>query len=79
MFAGTAPAPGGAFGQAPFVDTEWGPRLGTAATWAGVRLEDAREVGWSRLLTATVEHVEVGDDADPLLHRRARWVRLQMP
>ena len=26
-FAGTAPAPGGLFRQADFVDTEWGPRL----------------------------------------------------
>ncbi len=26
-FAGTAPAPGGVFAQAEFVDTEWGPRL----------------------------------------------------
>ena len=75
-FAGTAPAPGGAFRQAPFVDTEWGPRLEHATTWAGVRLESAVDVGWSRLLTCVVEHVEIGDEPDPLLHRRGRWVRL---
>jgi flavin reductase (DIM6/NTAB) family NADH-FMN oxidoreductase RutF len=74
-FAGTAPAPGGAFRRAAFVDTEWGPRLEQATTWAGVRLEGANDVGWSRLLTCTVEHVEVGDDAAPLVHRRGRWVR----
>ena len=74
-FAGTAPAPGGVFRQAEFVDTEWGPRLASSATtWAGVRLERASEVGWSRLLTCMVEHVEVGDDADPLGHRRGRYV-----
>ncbi len=39
MFAGTAPAPGGTFRQAEFVPTPWGPRLATARTWAGVRLE----------------------------------------
>jgi flavin reductase (DIM6/NTAB) family NADH-FMN oxidoreductase RutF len=74
-FAGTAPAPGGAFRQAAFADTEWGPRLERATTWAGVRLEEATDVGWSRLLTCTVDHVEVGDEADPLMHRRGRWLR----
>ena len=74
MFAGTAPAPGGAFRQAAFVDTDWGPRLTAAETWAGVRLEDARVVGWSLLLTCVVEHVEIGNDDQPLLHRRGRWV-----
>jgi len=75
-FAGTAPAPGGVFRQAAFVDTAWGPRLEHADTWAGVRLESAVDVGWSRLLTGTVEHVAVGADADPLAHRRGRWVRV---
>jgi flavin reductase (DIM6/NTAB) family NADH-FMN oxidoreductase RutF len=75
-FAGTAPAPGGVFRQSAFVDTDWGPRLEHAATWAGVRLEETAEVGWSRLLTCVVEHLEVGDETDPLLHRRGRWVRL---
>jgi flavin reductase (DIM6/NTAB) family NADH-FMN oxidoreductase RutF len=76
-FAGTAPAPGGVFRQASFVDTDWGPRLEHATTWAGVRLESAADVGWSRLLTSTVEHVEIGDDTDPLGHRRGRFVRLR--
>jgi flavin reductase (DIM6/NTAB) family NADH-FMN oxidoreductase RutF len=74
-FAGTAPAPGGVFRQASFVDTDWGPRLERATTWAGVRLEDARDVGWSRLLTCEVEHVVTGEDLDPLVHRRGRWSR----
>jgi flavin reductase (DIM6/NTAB) family NADH-FMN oxidoreductase RutF len=75
-FAGTAPAPGGVFRQAAFVDTDWGPRLEHATTWAGVRLEQTTEVGWSRLLTCAVEHLEIGEESDPLLHRRGRWVRL---
>ena len=76
-FAGTAPAPGGVFRQASFVETDWGPRLERAATWAGVRLESAADVGWSRLVTCTVEHVEVGEDDDPLGHRRGRFARLR--
>lgn len=75
-FAGTAPAPGGVFRQALFVDTDWGPRLEHASTWAGVRVEETAEVGWSRLLTCVVDHLEVGEEADPLLHRRGRWLRL---
>jgi flavin reductase (DIM6/NTAB) family NADH-FMN oxidoreductase RutF len=75
-FAGTAPAPGGVFRQAAFVDTDWGPRLEHTSTWAGVRVEETAEVGWSRLLTCVVEHLEVGEETDPLLHRRGRWLRL---
>jgi flavin reductase (DIM6/NTAB) family NADH-FMN oxidoreductase RutF len=75
VFAGTAPAPGGMFRQADFVATEWGPRLASATTWAGVRRESAQEVGWSTLVTTVVEHVEIGDDADQLHHHRGRYSR----
>ncbi|GEB13164.1 flavin reductase [Pimelobacter simplex] len=77
-FAGTAPAPGGPFRQAAFVATPYGPRLGSAATWAGVRLAGEREVGWSVEVAAVLEHVELGPDEagdDPLLHRRGRFHR----
>jgi len=76
MFAGTAPAPGGMFGQAEGESTEWGPRLSSASTWAGVRLESQQEVGWSTLVTTVVEHVELGEgDDEPLRHRRGRYER----
>jgi flavin reductase (DIM6/NTAB) family NADH-FMN oxidoreductase RutF len=78
-FAGVAPAPGGVFRQASFVDTQWGPRLERATTWAGVTLEDARDLGWSRLLTCVMDHVEIGEDLDPLVHRRGRWSRGGVP
>jgi flavin reductase (DIM6/NTAB) family NADH-FMN oxidoreductase RutF len=78
-FAGTAPAPGGLFRQSEFVDTDWGPRLASATTWAGVRLETSAEVGWSLLVTCVVEHVVVGADTDPLGHRRGRFTRLRPP
>ncbi|MDN4163471.1 flavin reductase family protein [Nocardioides abyssi] len=76
MFAGTAPAPGGMFRQAAFVDTAYGPRLAAATTWAGVELEDEREVGWSTLVTCRLAEAEAGEDVDPLGHRRGRWLRL---
>ncbi|WP_435769341.1 flavin reductase family protein [Nocardioides sp. SYSU DS0651] len=72
-FAGTAPAPGGPFRQAEFETTQWGPRLSSAGTWAGARLAAEREVGWSVEVSAVLEHVEVGEDTQPLLHRRGRF------
>lgn len=75
MFAGTAPAPGGPFAQARFEDTDWGPRLADAPTWAGVRVLDTRETGWSLEVRAQIEHVTIGDEGAPLEHRRGRYVR----
>ncbi|QBR94214.1 flavin reductase family protein [Nocardioides euryhalodurans] len=74
-FAGTAPAPGGPFRTAAFEETAYGPRLVDADTWALVSLEEVGDVGWSRLVTCTLDEVAVGDDPEPLVHRRGRWVR----
>lgn len=76
VFGGNAPAPGGAFRQAAFSDTEWGPVPTGAVTWAGVRLESAAEVGWSQLVTCVVEHVVTGEGGAPLVHHRGRYPRL---
>lgn len=73
-FAGTAPAPGGPFRLAEFVETAWGPRLEGATTWAGVTVESSVTVGWSTLLTCVVDDVTIGADAPPLVHRRGRYV-----
>lgn len=75
-FAGLAPAPGGPFTTGSWVDTDWGPRLESATTWAGVRVTGhQREIGWSLLLDAVIEHIEVGAEREPLVHRRGRYVR----
>ena len=76
MFAGTAPAPGGPFRQAEFLETAYGPRLASATTWAGVELLEETPVGWSVLVTCRLAEAEAGDDQDPLGHRRGRWLRL---
>jgi flavin reductase (DIM6/NTAB) family NADH-FMN oxidoreductase RutF len=73
-FAGTAPAPGGPFRQAAFTTSPWGPRLASATTWAGVRLESSTPVGWSTLVTCVVDEVTVGE-GDALIHRRGRYQR----
>ncbi|GAA5028128.1 hypothetical protein GCM10023258_23410 [Terrabacter aeriphilus] len=77
VFAGVMPAPGGPFRLGTWEQTEWGPRLSSAPTWLGVRLDPAatHEVGWSVLVEAVVEHVAVGTDESPLVHRRGRYQR----
>jgi flavin reductase (DIM6/NTAB) family NADH-FMN oxidoreductase RutF len=76
-FAGIAPAPGGAFRLGEWAQTEWGPRLVGASAWAGIRLVDAdpREVGWSLLVEAVIEHIEITEEHQPLVHRRGRYLR----
>jgi flavin reductase (DIM6/NTAB) family NADH-FMN oxidoreductase RutF len=75
-FGGVAPAPGGPFRQGQWEDTAWGPVLQDAGAWLGMRLEgEPAEVGWSLLLDGVVEHVEVGEETEPLVHRRGRYER----
>jgi flavin reductase (DIM6/NTAB) family NADH-FMN oxidoreductase RutF len=76
-FAGQFPAPGGPFRLAEWTPTRWGPRLSTAPTWAGVRLaeEPPVDVGWAQLVDCLVEHVEIGVETAPLVHRRGRYHR----
>lgn len=80
VFAGVRPAPGGAFrstGPDAWEQTPWGPRLVSASTWSGIRLDPSarRDVGWSVLVEATIEHTEIGEDDEPLVHRRGRYQR----
>jgi flavin reductase (DIM6/NTAB) family NADH-FMN oxidoreductase RutF len=62
-FAGVAPAPGGPFTLGRWRDTDWGPVLDDAAGWLGVRLRSVPDrAGWSLLVRATVDHVELGSE-----------------
>lgn len=72
-FAGRLPAPGGPFALAEWEQTQWGPRLMGAASWAGVRLvQDPQPVGWSELVCCGIEEVQLGDG--PLLtYHRGRY------
>lgn len=78
-FAGVAPAPGGPFRMADWEQTDWGPRLVSASTWAGLVMhESPTQVGWSLLVNAVVGHLELGDPGgatEPLVHRRGRYQR----
>ena len=74
-FAGQLPAPGGAFTLGDFEQTDAGPRLRSALSWATVSLASTQSIGWSDLVVATLEEVHVGDDGSPLEHRRGRYAR----
>ncbi len=74
-FAGQLPAPGGPFTTGEFAQTEHGPRLVSALSWASVEVESILEAGWSALVTAVIVEVTVGEDHHPLEHRRGRYLR----
>jgi flavin reductase (DIM6/NTAB) family NADH-FMN oxidoreductase RutF len=74
-FAGQLPAPGGPFTMGQWEQTDHGPRLVSAPTWATVEVDSFEPVGWSDLVIARVDHVVVGDDDSPLEHRRGRYLR----
>jgi flavin reductase (DIM6/NTAB) family NADH-FMN oxidoreductase RutF len=67
------PAPGGLFATGRWHQTPYGPVAEQARTWAGCRLDDSRAYGWSRLVEATVESVQLDGAAVPLLHHRGRY------
>jgi flavin reductase (DIM6/NTAB) family NADH-FMN oxidoreductase RutF len=74
-FAGQVPAPGGPFRMGEWEQTDHGPRLLSAPTWATVELESSQSVGWSDLVVARVVDVVLGDQDEPLVHRRGRYKR----
>ena len=74
-FAGQFPAPGGAFRMGEWEQTSHGPRLTSVTSWATVDLESMESVGWSTLVVARIGDVVIGEDGEPLQHRRGRYLR----
>jgi flavin reductase (DIM6/NTAB) family NADH-FMN oxidoreductase RutF len=72
-FAGQLPSPGGPFRMGEWEQTDHGPRLTSASSWATVELESAEAVGWSDLLVARLVEVTLGEESRPLEHRRGRY------
>ncbi len=75
-FAGTAPAPGGPFRTATWEQTSHGPAL-PGRTRALVRLDSVRAEGWSSVVTATVDEIDLAEVDDGLEHRRGRYHRAE--
>lgn len=69
VFAGLAPAPGGAFRLGAWTESPWGPVLQGAVGWVGARLLEPRgaHAGWGLLLRARVEHVALDAADAPVL------------
>jgi flavin reductase (DIM6/NTAB) family NADH-FMN oxidoreductase RutF len=74
-FAGQLPSPGGPFRMGEWEETDHGPRLATASSWASVELESTQALGWSDLVVTQIVGVELGEDVEPLVHRRGRYRR----
>lgn len=73
-FAGLLPAPGGLFRQGTWVPRAAGALLpGHLDTWFECRLDGSRPLGWALLVEATIERVELGGAAEPLVSFRGRY------
>src|SRR5204862_6537997 len=75
--AGLLPAPGGLFAAGDWRDAGYGPLPADAGTWAGCRLASARPFGWSLLVEATIERIELGGADEPLVHYRGQYRELR--
>jgi flavin reductase (DIM6/NTAB) family NADH-FMN oxidoreductase RutF len=71
-FGGVSPAPGGAFTLGTWTDGSHGPVLADRPR-ALVRVESTTVVGWSVLVTATIDEIVMADERRPLEHRRGRY------
>ncbi|MFL6155340.1 MAG: flavin reductase family protein [Marmoricola sp.] len=78
MFGGVAPAPGGPFRSGEWEQTSHGPAL-VGRSRALVSFDRAEDVGWSRLVVATIEEIVLVADGDALEHRRGRYRRIADP
>jgi flavin reductase (DIM6/NTAB) family NADH-FMN oxidoreductase RutF len=74
-FAGLMPAPGGLFATGEWERTDFGP-VPRGRGWVGCRLVGAEPKGWSLLVEAVIERIELDDTgAEPLIHERGRYRR----
>jgi flavin reductase (DIM6/NTAB) family NADH-FMN oxidoreductase RutF len=71
-FGGVAPAPGGPFTLGTWTQTSHGPALEDRSR-ALVAVESMQEVGWSVLVTATIEEITMAEDRHALEHRRGHY------
>lgn len=72
-FAGLRPSPGGMFTGLGITQTDWGPVIEDLPNRAYCSLETRGETGFSGIMTATIDRVEVGDLTDPLTYFRGSY------
>jgi flavin reductase (DIM6/NTAB) family NADH-FMN oxidoreductase RutF len=77
VFAGLRPSPGGQFATVQTTTSDWGPVLDDLPNRAFCTMISQEEVGWSGLMVARIDTVELSDLADPLVHFRGGYHRLR--
>lgn len=73
IFAERQPSPGGLFAGVAFEDGAWGPVLTDVATRAFCSAATATVAGYSRLVSADIDHVEASALDDPLIYFRGNY------
>jgi flavin reductase (DIM6/NTAB) family NADH-FMN oxidoreductase RutF len=73
VFAGLRPSPGGIFTDLSVTDSEWGPVIDDLPDRAYCSLSSRLEVGFSGVVTARIDHVEVADLTNPLAYFRGQY------
>ena len=76
VFASLRPTPGGAFSGLEWEESDWGPVLAAVPDRAYCRLVRTEELGYTGLVVGSVDHVELADLEDPLIHFRGGYHRL---
>lgn len=76
VFAGIRPSPGGMFAGLDVSDSDWGPVIASLRDRAYCRVQTMDETGWSGVVTAAIERVEIADLDDPLVYFRGGYRRL---
>lgn len=77
VFARLRPSPGGVFAGLDVSSSDWGPVLSVITDRAFCTVESRREVGYTGLVTARIDRIEVGDLTDPLIYFRGAYHGLQ--
>ncbi|MGB9357015.1 MAG: flavin reductase family protein [Acidimicrobiia bacterium] len=76
VFAGRRPSPGGPFVGVATTDSEWGPVIEGIADRAFCSGVSVVEHGYSLLVSASIDKVEIADLTNPLLYFRGDYRRL---
>ena len=77
VFARLRPSPGGIFAGLEVSQTDWGPVIDRLANRAYCTFEDRRELGYSGVISGTIDRVEVAELESPLTYFRGRYHTLQ--
>ena len=73
VFAGIRPAPGGPFAGLDTSSSNWGPVMESLSDRAYCSVVSMVEEGWSGVVEAEIDELELSESPDPLLYHRGRY------